>query len=253
MKMRVFQDSWTMFKRCLMATLRNPDAFAAAIIAPACVMFLFGTIFGNVMDVGYVNYIDFIVPGIVLQTVAQGTMSTAISVNNDLHKGIIDRFRSMPIAKSAVLNGRVLSSVLLNVITTAVVIGVAIAIGFRPQAGILEWLLAAGVFILFMFALTWISVIAGLVAKAPEGTQGMLFLLFILPFLSSGFVPTESLPNWMRGFAEHQPMTPIIDATRALFLGEAPGDALPIALIWGAGLTVIAAVISVQIYKRKTL
>ncbi|MCL2752902.1 MAG: ABC transporter permease [Defluviitaleaceae bacterium] len=249
--MRVFQDSWTMFKRCLTATLRNPEAFGAAIIAPAMVMFLFGTIFGNVMDVGYVNYIDFIVPGIILQTVAQGTISTAISVNNDLHKGIIDRFRSMPIAKSAVLNGHVLASVMRNILTTAVVIGVAIAIGFRPQAGILDWLVIAGVFILFMFALTWISVIAGLAAKAPENTTGMLFLLFILPFLSSGFVPTESLPNWMRGFAEHQPMTPIIDATRSLFLGHPPGNSLPIAIIWSTGIIIVATIFSIQIYKRK--
>jgi len=164
-------------------------------------MWLFGVVFGNIMDVGDYSYIDFIVPGIILQTIGQGSISTAIGVNSDLTKGVIDRFRSMPISKSAVLTGHVLASVMRNIITTAVTIGVAVAIGFRPQAGVLDWLVIAGVMIVYMMAITWLSVIGGLFAKSPESAGSFLFLLFVLPYLSSGFVPVDALSGWLRVFA----------------------------------------------------
>ena len=248
---RAFLDSWVMFNRCLRISLRNPDTFASAIIVPAIVMWLFGAVFGNIMDVGDYSYIDFIVPGIILQTIGQGSISTAIGVNNDLTKGVIDRFRSMPITKSAVLTGHVLASVMRNIITTAVAIGVAFAIGFRPQAGLTSWLIIAGVMIMYMLAITWLSVIGGLLAKTPESAGSMLFLLFVLPYLSSGFVPVEALSGWLRFFATYQPMTPIIDTLRGLMLGVPVGNSLPISLAWAAGITVVAFVIAVQVYKRK--
>ncbi|MCL2397807.1 MAG: ABC transporter permease [Defluviitaleaceae bacterium] len=250
-KGRLFADSWTMFCRCLRITLRNPDAFANAIIVPAAVMLLFGLVFGNIMDVGSYSYIDFIVPGIILQTVAQGAVNSAISVNNDMTKGIMDRFRSMPIAKSAVLTGHVMAAVVRSIITTTVAIGIAIAIGFRPQAGFVDWLIIAGVLVLFMLFVTWIAVICGLIAKSPESAGGYPFLLFLLPYVSSGFAPIETLPSGIRWFAQHQPMTPIIDSVRALMLGTPPGDALPLALIWSIGIIIVSYVVAVQIYKRK--
>jgi len=244
-------DSWVMFKRCMITTLRNPDAIGMAIIAPAFLMWLFGAVFSNVMDVGDYNYINFIVPGIILQAFGQATVAVTVTVNNDMSKGIIDRFRSMPIAKSAVLMGHVLASVVRNVITAAIIIGVAFAVGFRPQASFVDWLVIAGVLILFVIAITWIAVICGLVAKSPESAGSMLFPLFILPFLSSGFAPTETMSSGVRWFAENQPMSPIIDSVRNLTQGVPAGDALPIALLWGAGITIVASIIAVQIYKRK--
>jgi len=250
-KARVFPDSWIMTSRCLLTSLRNPEAIGTAIFVPAIVMLLFGFIFGGVVDVGAFSYIDYIVPGIILQTVAQAVTSTAISVNNDMKKGIIDRFRSMDIAKSAVLTGHVLAAVVRNLITTVIVFGVAVAIGVRPQAGFADWLIIAGILVLYMLAITWIAVICGLIAKTPESAGSMPFLLFLLPYISSGFVPVETLPSWLRWFAEHQPMTPIIDSIRALMLNTPTGGALPIALIWSAGITVVAFTIAVQIYKRR--
>jgi ABC-2 type transport system permease protein len=146
----------------------------------------------------------------------------------------------MGIAKSALLTGHVASGVVRNIITTAVVIGVAFIVGFRPQAGFLAWLAIIGIIIFVMVALTWIAVLAGVKAKAPENTTSGLFLLFILPFLSSGFTPTENLPSWLQWFAQHQPMTPIIDALRGLMLDMPTGNAIPIALAWCAGITIVS-------------
>ena len=248
---RAIIDSRTMFMRCMRASLRNPETFVTAIMVPAIVMWLFGVVFGNIMDVGNYSAIDFIVPGIILQTVGQGSIATAVSINNDIKKGVVDRFRSMPIAKSAVLTGHVLASVMRMIITTAVAIGVAVAIGFRPQAGILDWLAIAGILVLYMLVVAWISVICGVVAKTPESAGTMPVLLFILPYVSSGFVPIESLSGGLRFFAANQPMTPIIDSLRGLMLNVPLGNALPLALAWCVGIVAVAFVIAVQVYNRK--
>jgi ABC-2 type transport system permease protein len=249
--MQVLSNTWVMFKRCLITSLRNPENIGTAIFVPAIVMMLFGLIFGNVMDVGDYSYIDFIVPGIIMQTVAQAVTSVAISVNNDMNKGIIDRFRSMQISKSSVLNGHVLSAIVRNMIATAVVIGVAIAIGFRPQAGFLDWLIITFILALYMLAITWIAVICGLIAKTPESAGTMPFLLFVLPYISSGFVPVETMPRALKWFAENQPMTPIIDSLRALMLNMPAGRDLWVGIIWCVGITIVTFMIAVQIYKRK--
>jgi len=241
-----------MFMRNLKTTFRNPDAFGAAIIVPAFLMWLFGSVFGAIMDFGEMNAINFIVPGIIMQTVSNGVSSTAVGVNNDMSKGIIDRFRSMPIAKSAVLTGHVMASVVRNLITTVIIIGVAVAMGFRPQAGFLDWLLITAVLILFMLAITWIGVVGGLIAKTPESTTSILFLLFLLPFLSTGFVPAEALTGGLRWFVANQPMTPIIETLRALMLGfPIENNFLVLALAWSVGFIVVAFTLAVQIYKRK--
>ncbi|MCL2526777.1 MAG: ABC transporter permease [Defluviitaleaceae bacterium] len=248
----LFTDSWVMFKRSLTMTFRNPDAFGAAIIVPAFLMWLFGSVFGAIMDFGDYSAISFIMPGIILQTVSQGVASTAVGVNNDMAKGIIDRFRSMPISRSAVLTGHVLASVVRNIITAAIIIGVAIIMGFRSQAGVVDWLLITGVLILFMLAITWIGVVGGLLAKTPEGTTSILFILFLLPFLSTGFVPAEALSGGLRWFVANQPMSHIIDSIRALMLGTPLArNTLVLALSWCIGITVAFFALSVQIYKRK--
>jgi len=251
-KMRIFSDSWAMFMRSLVTTFRNPDAFGGAIIVPAFLMWLFGSVFGAIMDFGEMNAINFIMPGIIMQTICNGVSSTAVGVNNDMSKGIIDRFRSMPIAKSAVLTGHVMASVVRNLITTVIIIGVAVAMGFRPQAGFFDWLLIVAILVLFMLAITWIGVVGGLIAKTPESTTSILFILFLLPFLSTGFVPAEALSGGLRWFVANQPMSAIIEALRALMLGvPIPGNSLILALVWSIGFTVAFFALAVQIYKTK--
>jgi ABC-2 type transport system permease protein len=157
----------------------------------------------------------------------------------------------MDISKSSVLTGHVLSAIVRNMIATTVVIGVAFAIGFRPQAGLLSWLTIIGVLILYMLAITWIAVICGLIAKTPESAGTMPFLLFVLPYISSGFVPVETMPNALRIFAENQPMTPIIDTMRALMLDLPVDNNLLLAVIWSVGIIAVAFTIAVRIYRRK--
>jgi len=251
-KLRIFSDSWAMFMRSLTTTFRSPDAFGGAIIVPAFLMWLFGSVFGSIMDFGEMNAINFIVPGIIMQTVSNGVSATAVGVNNDMSKGIIDRFRSMPIAQSAILTGHVMASIVRNIITTVIIIGVAVAMGFRPQAGFFDWILITVVLILFMLAITWIGVVGGLIAKTPESTTTILFVLFLLPFLSTGFVPAEALSGGLRWFVANQPMTPIIETIRSLMLGvPIPENALMLALIWSIVFTILAFSLAVQVYKRK--
>jgi len=249
----ILKDSWIMFKRCLLISTRNPETVAMAIITPFFLMLLFGTIFGGVADMGDINYIDFIVSGIILQSVAQGSQFAAINITTDMTKGIIDRFRSMPISKAAVLIGHATASILRNTVTAAVIIGTAFLIGFRPSGGLVDWLIIVGIFMLFIVAISWIAIFFGLLSKTAESTSGYMFPLFILPFLSSGFAPTETMPRALRWFAANQPMTPIIDSTRALMLGWPTGNSIWLAIAWCVAITVIAFIAAVQVYKRKLI
>ena len=250
-KANVFFDSWIMFKRCLLISMRNPEALVMATVTPFFLMFLFGTVFGSIADVGDYNYIDFIIPGIILQSVAQTSQYSAINVTTDMTKGIIDRFRSMPVSKSAVLAGHAGAGVVKNAITIAVIIGTAFVLGFRPRGGFADWLMIAGLLILIVIAMSLIGVLCGLVSKTAEGTSGLMFPLAILPFVSSGFAPTDTMPRGVRWFAEKQPMTPIIDSIRALMLDLPAGGSLRVALAWCAGVIIAAFVCATQVYKRK--
>jgi len=250
-KPRLFYDAKVMFKRCMKIALRNPEALVQATVTPIFLMLMFGAVFGNITDVGAYSYVDFIIPGIILQAVTQATAYTAINVNTDMTKGIIDRFRSMPLAKSALLIGHAGASVVRNVMTTAVIIGTAFVVGFKPRAGLVEWLAVSGVLLLSVTAITCFAVFCGLKAKSPESASGLMFPLFILPFVSSGFAPTETMHVSIRWFAEHQPMTPIINVVRSLMLGHPPGNDLWIALAWVVGITVLTFALAVRRYMRK--
>jgi len=248
----MFRDSAIMFRRCFSKTLRSPEAVTMALIVPVIMMVLFGLIFGSVADVGYdFSYINFIVPGIIVQCVVNASAATSYSVHSDMTTGIIDRFRSMAIAKSAFISGHVWVSVLRSIAITAVTIGAAFVIGFRPNAGFVDWLITAGILILFIIAVTWLVVIIGLTAKDSESISGFNFLLVIFTFLSSGFAPPDALPTALRIFATHQPMTPVIDSVRALMLGLPLGNEIWIALFWCVFITIAAFVIAVQLYKSK--
>ena len=222
-----------------------------AILVPIVMMVLFGFVFGGIVDLGEINYINFIVPGIIVQCITNASTSTALGIHSDMSTGIIDRFRSMAIAKSAVISGHVWVSVIRSMIITAMTILVAVPIGFRPQAGFADWLLIAGVLTMFIVAVTWVVVIFGLIAKDAESISGTGFLLTILVFLSSAFAPTESLPTVLRLFAENQPMTPVINVIRNLMLGLPLNGELAPAIAWCLGIALAAYALSVHIYKSK--
>jgi len=214
-------------------------------------MLLFVFVFGGAMDFGAYSILNFIVPGVILQVLCQASGSTAVGVTTDMKKGMIDRFRSMAISKSAFLNGHVLAAVVRNSITTVLIIAVSVLIGFRPAAGFLDWLAAIGMLLLLILTLSWVAMIIGLTSNNPEDASGITSLGAVIPYLSSGFVPTDTMPWAVRIFAENQPMTPIINTLRSLMLGRGPGDDLWLAIAWCVGILIVTYVISLNIYKRK--
>lgn len=248
---KLCMDIWILLKRCLLISMRNPEALVVAILTPFFLMFLFGTIFGNIVDVGDFNYIDFIVPGIVLQSVAQASQYAAINVAMDMTKGINDRFRSMSISKSAVIIAHMITGLIRNMITTCVIIATAFLLGYRPQIDFMDLLLVAGLLLLVNTVISMVAVLCGLIAKSPETSSGYMFPLFILPFVSSGFAPTESLSGGIRWFAQVQPMTSIIDSFRALTLNLPLGNSLWIALAWCVGIGAVCFLAAMRVYNRK--
>jgi len=248
---KFFADSYTMFKRCLTKTLRSPEAVVMALIVPMVMMVMFGYVFGGVVDLGEVNYINFIVPGIIVQCVINAANTTAFGIQSDMTSGIIDRFRSMAISKSAVISGHVWVSVIRSIVITAATIGIAFVMGFRPVAGFVDWLLIVGILVLFIIAVTWLVVIFGLVSTDPEALNGISFLLLVFVFISSAFAPTETLPRALQVFAENQPITPVVNALRSLMLGFPTNGEVLTAILWCVGIAVGSFVLAVQIYKAK--
>jgi len=248
---RVMVDVVTMFKRCLILSMRSLDALFASIAQPILLMLLFVYVFGGAVDVGGISYVNYIVPGVILQCIGQCATITAISVNNDMKRGIIDRFRTMPITRSSLLIGHALSAVVRNIITTALLIGLAFLIGFRPTASITQWLAIIAILLLFMLAITWLSIMFGLIASSAESASSFAVVIIVLPYISSGFVTTESMPKYLRIFAENQPMTPIIEAIRSLLLNSTMDQNFLPAILWCVGMLIVAYVGAVMIYKKK--
>lgn len=246
-----FFDAWVMFKRCFIISLRNPETLLTATLIPFSLMLLFGTVFGSISDVGDFNYIDFIVPGIILQSIGQASQYSAMNVTVDMTKGIIDRFRCMSISKSAVLIGHTGAGVIRGIISNAVIIITAFILGFRPQAGLMDWILVILLLLLINITVTLIAVLCGIISKSVEGSSGLLFPLFILPFISSGFAPVDTLPGGIRWFAAIQPMTPIIDSLRSLTLDLPLGNSLVLALGWCVVLSIVSFTVSMWTYNRK--
>lgn len=247
----IFFDAWVMFKRCFIISLRNPETLLTATLIPFFLMVLFGTVFGSISDVGDFNYIDFIVPGIILQSIGQASQYSAMNVTSDMTKGIIDRFRCMSISKSAMLIGHTGAGVIRGLISNAVIIITALILGFRPQAGFIDWLLAVLFLLLINITVTLIAVLCGMISKSVEGASGLLFPLFILPFMSSGFAPVDTMPGGIQWFAAIQPMTPIIDSLRALTLDLPLGNSLWLALAWCVVLSIGSFTLSMRTYNQK--
>ena len=250
-KIRFFSDAQIMFKRCLKISMRNPESLIMATISPFFLMLMFGIVFGGIANVGNFRYIDFIVPGIIMQSFSQTSQHSALNVTIDMKNGIINRFRCMSISKYAVLLGHIGAGTIRGLISTIIVFITGFILGFRPQSTLTDWLLVILLLLLIQIAITSVAVFCGLISKSVEGSSGLMFPIFILPFISSGFAPVETMPSAVRWFAQFQPMTPMIDSLRALTLGLPLGNSLWIAIGWCVGITIITFVISSRVYKKK--
>ena len=251
MNKHFLRDTNAMLGRSLRHILRSPDTIITTAVTPIVMLLMFVYVFGGAIDTGGGKYVNYLLPGILLITVASGVAYTALRLYTDISGGIVERFQSMPIARSAILWAHVLTSLIANLISLVVVVLVALAIGFRSGAGILAWLGVLGIIVLFTLALTWLAVIAGLGAKSPDGAGAFAYPLLFLPFVSSAFVPTAGMPGPVKWFAEHQPVTSIVNTLRNLYADRPLDHDLWTALAWCVGLLVVAWVLAVRTYHRK--
>jgi ABC-2 type transport system permease protein len=244
-------DTAVLTGRTMRHVTRSLDTIITTAIMPIAIMVMLVYVFGGAIDTGTVSYVNYMLPGILLIAIASGISYTALRLFTDMQGGIFERFQSMPIARSGMLWAHVLTSLVANVITLAVVIGVALLMGFRSGAGVLAWLAVAGILILFTLALTWIAVIPGLTAKSVEGAGAFAYPLIFLPFISSAFVRTDTMPGPVRAFAEHQPVTSIVNAIRDLFTRQPVGSGIWTALAWCVGILVVAYMFASISYRRR--
>lgn len=246
-----FSETGVMLSRSMHHIIRSLDTIITVTIMPIAFMLLFVYVFGGAIKTGSDNYVNYLLPGILLIAIASGISYTSFRLFMDMQRGIFERFHSMPIARSSALWGHVLTSLVSNFISIVVIMVVAIIMGFRSPAGILPWLAVAGILALFTLTLTWLAVIAGLSAKSVDGASAFAYPLLFLPFISSAFVPTSTMPPVVRTFAENQPVTSIVDAIRALLFNQPVGNNIWIALAWCTGILIIAYIIAMRVYKGR--
>ncbi|MFE6697316.1 ABC transporter permease [Streptomyces sp. NPDC057718] len=246
-----FSDTATLTGRTMRHVTRSADTVITTVITPVAMMLMFVYVFGGAIDTGSVPYVNYMLPGILLMTIASGVSYTAYRLFTDVKSGIFERFQSMPIARSGVLWAHVVTSLAANLISLVIVVGVALLMGFRSGAGVTAWLVAVGILLLFTLALTWLAVIPGLSASSVEGAGALAYPLIFLPFVSSAFVPTGTMPAPVRWFAENQPVTSIVDTIRGLFAEQPVGDDIGTALAWCVALLVVAYVFAMAAYRRK--
>ena len=247
----VFTDTGVMLGRSLRHVTRSVDTIITVTIMPIAFMLLFVYVFGGAIQAGTDNYVNYLMPGILLIAIASGISYTSYRLFNDLQSGIFERFHSMPIARSSVLWGHVLTSLVSNGISVVVIILVGLAMGFRSSAGVLAWLAVAGILLLFTLALTWVAVIAGLLASSTDGASAFAYPIIFLPFVSSAFVPTDTMPGAVQAFAENQPVTSIVNTMRALLDQQPVGGDIWIALAWCVGILIVAYAFAMRAYRRK--
>ncbi len=246
-----FGDTAVLTGRSLRHITRSLDTIITTTIMPIFFLLLFVYVFGGAIKSGSGSYVDYLLPGILLITIASGISYTAFRLFIDIQSGIFERFQSMPIARSSVLWAHVLTSLVANFISLAVVVLVALVMGFRSGAGVLPWLAVVGILIVFTLALTWLAVIPGLAAKSVDGASVFSYPLVFLPFISSAFVPTNTMPGPVRAFAEHQPVTSIVNTLRELYTQQPAGTDVWIALAWCVGILIVAYSFAMVIYRRK--
>lgn len=246
------RDSLVLIKRSATHILRNPDQLLAAVFQPIMFLVLFRYVFGGSIDTGPVSYINFLIAGILVQTLAFGATTTAIGVANDMQRGIIDRFRSLPMVSSAVLTGHVVSDLARNAISIVVMVLVGLLVGFRPDASPIEWLLAIVIMLLFTLAISWLSAILGLLAKSVEAVQWFSFIaIFPLTFASSAFAPTDKMVTPLRVFAENQPVTQVVNAVRSLLVGTPENGSVGWAIFWCLALLIVSYAVATWLFARK--
>ncbi len=246
----VLGDTAVLLGRSLRHITRSLDTIITTTITPIAMMLLFVYVFGGAIHTGSGSYVSYLLPGILLITIASGISYTAFRLFLDMKSGIVERLQSMPIARSSVLWAHVLTSMVANLVSVVVVVLVALMMGFRSSAGLLAWLAVTGILVLFTLALTWLAVIPGLTAKSADGASAFAYPLIFLPFISSAFVPTATMPGPVRAFAEHQPVTSIVNATRDLFTQQPVGTDIWIALAWCVGILVLAYALAQVAYRR---
>lgn len=248
------RDAWTEATRHLKALPRNPELLVFAALQPIMFVVLFVYVFGGSIQVpGYSSYEQYVVPGIFAQTVLFGSIYTGLGIAEDLNKGFVDRLRSLPMSSGAVLVGRTMSDVVRNLLSFTVMLGVAFIVGFRIEGSVLEAVTATLLLFLFSYAFSWIQAYTGLVAGTAEAVNSIAFLwMFVATFISSAFVAPENMPSWLEPIAEHNPVTVVTDAGRALYNGRDPGSDPWIALAWAAGITIVFATLSVRRYRSAT-
>jgi ABC-2 type transport system permease protein len=251
MSAHFFSDTVALTGRSLRHITRSPDTIITTVVTPIAIMLLFVYVFGGAIDTGSDSYVEYLLPGILLITIASGIAYTAVRLCTDMQSGLFERFHSMPIARSGVLWAHVVTSLVANLVSIVVVVLVALVIGFRSGASVGDWLAVGGILLLFTLALTWIAVIPGLTAKTVEGAGAFAYPLIFLPFISSAFAPTDSMPAAVRAFAENQPVTSIVDAIRNLLAGQPVGDDIWVALAWCLGVLVVAYGFANLAYRRR--
>ena len=244
-------DTSSLLGRSLRHITRSADTIITTAITPIAILLLFVYVLGGAINTGTGNYVTYLLPGIMLIAIASGIAYTAVRLFTDLQSGIFERFHSMPINRSSVLWAHVLTSLVANGISVVIIVAVGLAMGFRTSAGPLAWLAVAGILALFTLALTWVAVIAGASAKTVDGAAGFSYPLIFLPFISSAFVPTDTMPGPVRVFAENQPVTAIVNTIQQLFAGEPVGSDIWVALAWCVGILVLAYVFAMRVYRRK--
>jgi ABC-2 type transport system permease protein len=247
----IVSDTTVLLGRSLRHVTRSVDTVITTAIMPVAIMLMFVYVFGGAISTGSGSYVNYMLPGIQLITIASGVSYTAYRLFADLKSGIFERFQSLPIARSGVLWAHVLTSLVANLISLVIVTGVALLMGFRSSAGVLAWLAVVGILVLFTLAATWIAVIAGLSAKSGEGAGAFAYPLTFLPFVSSAFVPTDTMPGPVRAFAEYQPVTSIVNTIRGLFAQQPVGADIWVALAWCVGILVASYAFAVAIYRRR--
>ncbi len=249
--MTAVADLATLSGRCLRLSQRNVEALVTALALPVILMLMFVYLFGGAIRSG-LPYVDYVVPGVLLVCAGFGAGTTAVSVSADLKNGIVDRFRSMDVRGEALVTGHVVASVLRNLVSSVLVIGVAVAIGFRSHASAAAWLSALAIFVLFVLALSWVCAALGMVAGSPEAASGLTFAISFLPYPSSAFVPIDTMPSWLQGFARHQPVTCVVDALRGLLTGGPVASAATQAVLWSIGIGAVAIMLSGVLFRRRT-
>ena len=251
MSTHFFGDTAVLLGRSMRHIFRSADTIITTAITPIALMLLFVYVFGGAIKTGTENYVNYLLPGIMLIAIASGIAYTAVRLFYDMQSGIFERFHSMPIARSSVLWAHVLTSLVANGLSLVIIVLVALLMGFRTSASLLSWLAIIGILALFTLALTWLAIIAGLTAKSVDGAGGFSYPLIFLPFISSAFVPTATMPGPVRAFAENQPVTSIVNTIQDLFEQRPIGSDIWVALAWCLGILVLAYFFATAAYRRK--